>query len=107
MEQPEAGEGRSSTAGTGTRPEQHLGAAARRHVRERGSGEARIWGLGENFGAETTQIDTERTFGPGSSHEPGPKTLWSRLVTPTGTKGLSGTRNIAREAQRAFGPGWC
>ena len=76
------------------------GGRARGGVREKRSNE-------EKEKEETAQIDAEGTFGPGSRHEPGPKTLWSRLVTPTGTKGPPGPRKNAREAQRAFGPGWC
>ena len=61
------------------------GGRARGGVREKRSNE-------EKEKEETAQIDAEGTFGPGSRHEPGPKTLWSRLVTPTGTKGPPGPR---------------
>jgi hypothetical protein len=48
--------------------------------------------------------NAQSTFGPGSWLEPGPKTLWYRLVTPTGTKGLVFGRKLSRAESNPLVP---
>jgi len=59
-----------------------------------GCGSRKPPSVGEEAGEKGTGIYTVGAFGPGSSHHPGPKGLWSRVVAGTGTKGPH------------FGPGW-
>jgi len=59
-----------------------------------GYGLSKWLSVGRRQGRGSARIYRRGAFGPGSSHHPGPKGLWSRMVAGTGTKGPP------------FGPGW-
>ena len=53
------------------------------------------------------QTDVTWTISPGWSHQPGLKVyFYSRLVAPTGSKGLLSGRGCARGWKVTFSPGW-
>ena len=53
------------------------------------------------------QTEVAGTFSPGWSHQSGLKVyFYSRLVAPTGSKGLPPGRGCARGWQVTFSPGW-
>jgi len=53
------------------------------------------------------QTEVAGTFSPGWSHQPGLKVdFYSRLVAPTGSKGLLPGRGCARGWKVTFSPGW-
>ena len=53
------------------------------------------------------QTEVAGTFSPSRSHQPGLKVyFYSRLVAPTGSKGLLPGRGCARGWKVTFSPGW-